>query len=267
VARRVLLSLGGLLVLSACEPQAHSSAAATPTTKPTAVPAGKHPVPAATPGTHAVPLSADSTTTDSTVTTGTVATKPEYYVHKGPHAIALTIDDGPDPRYTPQILALLRHYSITATFCQVGGLIQAHPALVRAVAGEGHLIANHTWTHADLARARPAAVHDEIARTTDVLERVSGRRPTLFRAPYGAWSRATFAECARQGLRPLGWSVDPRDWSRPGVDHITGNILAHTRTGSIILEHDGGGNRTETVAALRIVIPRLLHAGYHFVTP
>ncbi|HEY1004581.1 MAG TPA: polysaccharide deacetylase family protein, partial [Streptosporangiaceae bacterium] len=81
------------------------------------------------------------------------------------------------------------------------------------------------------------------------------------------WSPFVLAQCAERDLVPLGWSVDPRDWSRPGVPAIVANIMGNTRTGSIILEHDGGGNRSQTLAALKIVIPRLLDAGYHFHTP
>src|SRR5580700_4247668 len=110
------------------------------------------------------------------------------------------------------------------------------------------------------AAAGPGAGHraDEPGR---------GRVPDLFRAPYGAWSPFVLAQCARTGMTPLGWSVDPRDWSRPGVPSIVTNIMRNTHTGSIILEHDGGGNRAQTVAALKIVIPRLLAAGYHFRAP
>jgi peptidoglycan/xylan/chitin deacetylase (PgdA/CDA1 family) len=113
----------------------------------------------------------------------------------------------------------------------------------------------------------PAAVADQVSRATGAIHHATGRVPALFRAPYGAWSPAVLRQCAQAGMTPLDWSVDPRDWSRPGVAAIVGNIMRNTRTGSIILEHDGGGNRAQTVAALKIVLPRLLHAGYHFATP
>lgn len=87
----------------------------------------------------------------------------------------------------------------------------------------------------------------------------------LFRAPGGIWSPAVLAECRALGVRPLDWSVDPRDWSQPGVRHIVTTILTKTEPGAIILEHDGGGNRDQTVSALALVLPRLLHAGYTFV--
>jgi peptidoglycan/xylan/chitin deacetylase (PgdA/CDA1 family) len=188
-------------------------------------------------------------------------------VHKGRRAIALTIDDGPDPRFTPKILALLQRHQITATFCQVGQLAQRRPGLVREVADQGHLLVNHTWTHADLTRATATAIHDEIARTSDLLDDIASQRPGFFRAPYGAWSPHVMSQCRAQCLKPLDWSVDPRDWSRPGVETIVHTVVRTTRTGSIILEHDGGGDRSQTVAALRLILPRLLDQGYRFVTP
>jgi peptidoglycan-N-acetylglucosamine deacetylase len=193
--------------------------------------------------------------------------KPDFYVYQGPRAIALTIDDGPSPEWTPQVLDLLRRYGITATFCQVGAQVGRYPSLVRAVAAEGHLIANHTWTHADLARASAATVGSELERTSDAIEKVSGQRPTLYRAPYGSWSNRVLTTCHTMDMRPLDWSVDPRDWARPGIPNIVKNIMANTHPGSIILEHDGGGDRSQTVAALRVALPRLLDAGYQFVTP
>jgi peptidoglycan-N-acetylglucosamine deacetylase len=89
----------------------------------------------------------------------------------------------------------------------------------------------------------------------------------MFRAPYGAWSKQALKYCAAERLTALDWSVDPRDWSRPGVSEIVGTIMRTTKTGSIILEHDGGGDRSQTVAALKIVIPRLLDEGYRFAIP
>jgi peptidoglycan/xylan/chitin deacetylase (PgdA/CDA1 family) len=191
---------------------------------------------------------------------------PMSYIDDGPMAIALTIDDGPSPVYTPQVLRLLEKYRVTATFSMIGIEVGAHPGVAREVAAAGHVIANHTWTHINLAGLRPVAVADQMNRTTDAIHRVTGKVPTLFRAPYGAWSPAVLQQCARTRMTPLDWSVDPRDWSRPGMASIVRNIMRNTRTGSIILEHDGGGNRSETVAALKIVLPRLLAAGYHFRT-
>ena len=193
--------------------------------------------------------------------------QPMYYIHDGPKRVALTIDDGPSPVYTPQILHLLQRYRITAAFSMIGVNVQAHPEVAREVAHAGHMIVNHTWSHPDLALMSPAAVRDEMIRGTDEIHRAIGRLPDMFRAPYGAWSPTVLQYCEQMRVTPLDWSVDPRDWSRPGVAAIVDNIMDNTRTGSIILEHDGGGNRSETVAALKIVLPRLLDKGFRFRTP
>jgi len=193
--------------------------------------------------------------------------QPMYYIHDGRKRIALTIDDGPSPVYTPQILRLLHKYGITAAFSMIGENVTAHPAVAREVAHAGHMIVNHTWTHPDLVYLSAAAIRDEMNRATEAIHKATGRTPGMFRAPYGAWSPTVLELCEELHMTPLDWSVDPRDWSRPGVSAIVGNIMANTRTGSIILEHDGGGNRSETVAALSIVLPRLLREGYRFRTP
>jgi peptidoglycan-N-acetylglucosamine deacetylase len=193
--------------------------------------------------------------------------QPMYYVDDGPKVIALTIDDGPSPQYTPQVLQLLQKYGVTATFSMIGVSVAANRALAREVADAGHQIVNHTWTHANLPTLSPGAMASQLTRAQDMIGAATGRRPAMFRAPYGAWSPAVLARCQQLGLAPLDWSVDPRDWARPGVGAIVANIMRNTRSGSIILEHDGGGNRSETVAALSIVLPRLLEAGYRFRTP
>ncbi len=193
--------------------------------------------------------------------------EPMYYMDGGPKVIALTIDDGPSPVYTPQVLQILERYHVTASFSMIGQSVRYYPAIAREVADAGHTIVNHTWNHANLRLLGPARVRADIGQATDAIHAATGRRPRMFRAPYGAWPRAALEYCAREGLTPLDWSVDPRDWSRPGVQEIVGTIMRTTRTGSIILEHDGGGDRSKTVAALEIVIPRLLDEGYRFQTP
>lgn len=193
--------------------------------------------------------------------------RPLYYVDDASKAIALTIDDGPDPVYTPQVLAVLHNYHVTATFSMIGLHVAAYPQLARAVAEAGHQVANHTWTHADLAGMPSHGVHSELDLASQAIHAATGVHPGLFRAPYGAWSPAVIRLCEHMRMVPLDWSVDPRDWAQPGTRSIIRNIMENTRPGSIILEHDGGGNRSETVAALRVVLPRLLREGYHFVTP
>jgi peptidoglycan/xylan/chitin deacetylase (PgdA/CDA1 family) len=193
--------------------------------------------------------------------------KPIFYVDDGPKVIALTIDDGPSPVYTPQVLQILHKYGVTASFSMIGENAATYPAVARDVAAAGHMIVNHTWNHEDLTRMTPTAVRDEIARATDAIHNATAAPPAMFRAPYGYWSSTVYRCCAQADLPPLDWSVDPRDWARPGVRSIVKTILSTTQTGSIILEHDGGGDRSQTVAALKIWLPRLLDAGYRFTTP
>jgi peptidoglycan-N-acetylglucosamine deacetylase len=193
--------------------------------------------------------------------------QPQYYLDAGPRTIALTIDDGPSSIYTPQVLSLLQKYKVTATFSMIGTAVAADPGLAREVAAAGHKIVNHTWTHANLPALSASQLAVQIDKANDVIQKATGRHLDMFRAPYGAWSTAVLERCQQLKLTPLDWSVDPRDWARPGVSTIVTNIMKNTKTGSIILEHDGGGNRAETVAALTIAIPELLAAGYRFRTP
>jgi peptidoglycan/xylan/chitin deacetylase (PgdA/CDA1 family) len=278
VTRRILLTVGGLTLLAAYAPDIIKPTAG-PTAGPTADPAAN---PSAVPSrarppdarrTAHQPARPHGTSTRAHLTRadrpagGRGSDLPINHISAGPKAIALTIDDGPDPVYTPQVLRLLEKYQVTATFSMIGIEVQAHPGVAREVAAAGHLIANHTWTHLNLSWLPLPAVTDQIDRATAEIHAVTGGLPAFFRAPYGAWSPTVLRQCARSGMTPLAWSVDPRDWSRPGVASIVATIMDNTRTGSIILEHDGGGNRSQTVAALQQVLPRLLAAGYHFRTP
>jgi peptidoglycan-N-acetylglucosamine deacetylase len=200
-------------------------------------------------------------------TEGAAPAGPVFYVDGGPMTIALTVDDGPSPIYTPQILQILERYRVTASFSMVGENVTYYPGVAREVADAGHTIVNHTWDHANLSLLSATRARTEIANATDAIHTAIGQTPTMFRAPYGAWSRTVLEYCASEHLMALDWSVDPRDWATPGVSEIVTNIMRNTRTGSIILEHDGGGDRSETVAALQIAIPRLLDQGFRFTTP
>jgi peptidoglycan/xylan/chitin deacetylase (PgdA/CDA1 family) len=200
-------------------------------------------------------------------TVDTVGGLPMYYVNDGPDVIALTIDDGPSPVYTPQVLSILDKYGITAAFSMVGENVTYYPSIAREVADAGHTIVNHTWNHANLMSMKRSKLPGEVDRATDAIQSATGQRPGMFRAPYGAWSPTLLDYCESEKLAPLDWSVDPKDWARPGVSKIVKAIMGTTKTGSIILEHDGGGDRSQTVAALKIVIPRLIDEGYMFTVP
>lgn len=182
------------------------------------------------------------------------------------NAIMLTIDDGPHPEWTPKYLRLLAKYGVTATFCMIGRQVADNASLVRAVVGEGHHIGNHTFTHPlGMPKLGADRIRTEMEDTTDAIVSASGFRPRQFRSPGGEWGPAIMAEAARQEMLPLGWDVDPRDWSKPGEAKIQAAMLA-ARPHDIILCHDGGGDRSETFAALSVVVPALLARGWTFVT-
>jgi peptidoglycan/xylan/chitin deacetylase (PgdA/CDA1 family) len=198
---------------------------------------------------------------------GKVYSRPQWYVDdQGPMAIALTLDDGPSATYTPQVLEILRQHGIKATFNMIGQQVAGNLSLVREVSAAGHTITNHTWDHADLTRYTYRQVLSQMDRCNDALSNAN-QSPTIFRAPYGNWSKAVFQACAARNLRPVGWSVDPQDWNTAEVDtqQIVHTVLKSTRAHDIILEHDGGGSRRNTVAALKQFIPVLLDRGFNFV--
>ena len=273
LSRRVMFAAAGVTLLGGCGAVTAANAGKTSTSGPlpgTTPSAGPSPTDYASPpetySPSATPTPGASTPTDAATTNGSqVQTKPQYYVEGGSKVIALTLDDGPS-KFTPQILEILQQYKITATFCMIGRQVAANASIVREVASAGHHITNHTWDHADQSKLSLAAVTSELNRTNEALADV-GITPTMYRAPFGSWSPTVFEAAARAGLRPLDWSVDPKDWSMPGVNKIVANIMTHTSTGSIILDHDGGGDRSQTVAAMRIWLPRLLADGYKFTTP
>jgi peptidoglycan-N-acetylglucosamine deacetylase len=189
-----------------------------------------------------------------------VHARPIYEVkdllHHPPHrAIALTVDDGPDPDWTPKVLRLLDKYRMQASFCVVGLQAEAHPRLIRDIAKAGHVLVNHTYTHVQpFNRQTEQRIVAEITRTQRAIERVAKVEPQLFRAPGGSWSPFIFRAIAAYGLLPLDWDIDPDDWARPGTKKIE-RAMFRGRPGDIVLCHDGGGNRSETVRALRKVLP------------
>lgn len=174
--------------------------------------------------------------------------------------VYLTFDDGPDAVYTPQVLAVLHEYEVHATFFEIGRNVTEHPDVTRMVLAAGDKVGNHTWSHADLARLSTV----QIRRQLDRMETALGHRPRCVRAPYGAVNARVGAVLKQRGQLEVLWTVDTRDWSRPGVARIVERVLKHVGPDARILMHDGGGDRSQTVQALRIIIPTLLRRGYAF---
>src|SRR5579859_2324103 len=246
---------------------------ATPSPTPTATPvptATPSPTPTATPVPTATPTSAPAPTVVPTTSfptnPGSAQGRIFYHGNQTLPEIALTFDDGPNPPYTSQILAILRRYSIKATFFDVGHLVQAYPALVKEEVAEGNVVGNHTWAHPYLPALSGPSIAWQLTTTSDAIQQVTGIRPTYFRPPYGAFNASILAYANQLGLSTFIWNVDPRDWSRPGTNAIVARVRAQTGNGSIILMHDGGGDRSQTVAALPTIIEWYQQHGFRFVT-
>jgi peptidoglycan/xylan/chitin deacetylase (PgdA/CDA1 family) len=180
--------------------------------------------------------------------------------------VALTFDDGPDRRNTPQVLQILRASGIKATFCVIGFEARAFPDLIAAIHADGHVLCDHTESHPYLDRIPGPAVEAQLAGPAAYLAQLVGR-PAFMRAPYGALNPNVIAIAHRQGLRVLGWSVDPSDYQRPPAGTIVSRVLSQVHPGAIVLMHDGGGDRSPTIAALPSIIAALRAQGYTFVQP
>ncbi|HET8614815.1 MAG TPA: polysaccharide deacetylase family protein [Actinomycetales bacterium] len=169
----------------------------------------------------------------------------------------LTFDDGPDPTWTPRVLALLRQYGVHATFFELGVQVREHPTLPSLVLADGHRIGNHTYGHKRLTSLDAAQLRSQIR---------GGPHATCLRPPFGAVDARVRRAAAAAGQRIVLWDVDTRDWSKPGTSHIVQSVLKNVHPGATILMHDAGGDRSETIAALRVVLPRLVAEGYTFAT-
>lgn len=180
--------------------------------------------------------------------------------------IALTFDDGPQPSSTPQILAILRRFGIRATFFCIGRQVAAYPTLVRQEQASGNLVEDHTWSHLNLISLPTPLLDQQIQLTAQAISRMTGTPPLFVRPPFGATDARVLARAQRLMLSIVLWNVDPRDWSLPGSGTIVARVLSTTHDGSIILLHDGGGNRAQTIAALPAIITALRARGLRFVT-
>jgi cellulose synthase/poly-beta-1,6-N-acetylglucosamine synthase-like glycosyltransferase/peptidoglycan/xylan/chitin deacetylase (PgdA/CDA1 family) len=231
-------------------------------------------------------FSADSTSTDGTGRTDEVpravqrggpvidATGGQVRTYRVPdHTVVLTFDDGPDPRWTPRVLAELRRQGVAATFFVVGAEAARYPALVRQIHQSGSELGVHTFTHPDLDHAPGWRRDLELSETELTLAGAAGVTSSLLRPPYSstvdavddaAWS--VISGAGRDGYVTVLTQQDSEDWQKPGVDRILANATPPRGQGSIILMHDAGGDRSQTVAAVGRLIPRLRALGYRFET-
>jgi peptidoglycan/xylan/chitin deacetylase (PgdA/CDA1 family) len=183
---------------------------------------------------------------------------------EGP-VLALTFDDGPDPVHTPAVLDVLAARGVPATFFCVGLAATAFPDLLRRIHQEGHAVANHTWSHPYLPDLTRAEIDQQVESTLDAVTRAGVPAPRLFRPPYGGRDRAVVRRLTDLGLTTVLWDVEAADWTGAGPDMIEADVVRGVRPGSVVLLHDGGGDRSATVAALPRILDRLEALGYRFV--
>ncbi|MBM7437766.1 polysaccharide deacetylase family protein [Streptomyces sp. HB132] len=200
---------------------------------------------------------------------GQVAADIAHASDRGARGVNITIDDGPDPVWTPQVLQLLEDSGVKATFCMVGTQAQAHPDLVKKVVAAGHRLCNHTVSHDTTMDTRSEEYQSQqILEAERMITKASGGvRPQYYRAPGGAFTPYSRQLAASRGMRPLGWNVDSKDFEHPGVDTMVATVKSEIANGPTVLFHDAGGDRSQTLAALREVLPWLRQQGYSFGFP
>lgn len=189
------------------------------------------------------------------------------YLTAGPRTrrvVALTFDDGPSS-YTPGFLDVLRRKGVRGTFFMLGQQVGPNAALVRRMLADGHELANHTWSHPNVS-AGGSSASGQITSTANAIQAASGFRPCHFRAPYGAVGPGLISLARTLGFATVQWDVDTNDWQLPGADAVYARVVNNVRPGSIVLMHDGGGPRSQGLAALPRIIDTLKARGYGFVT-
>lgn len=180
--------------------------------------------------------------------------------------VALTYDDGPNPPYTNQLIGILERNQIKATFFVVGNIIEKHRATVRLVLSKGHELGNHSYSHQKMTSENPSFIRSEIEKTDQLLRQLGVKEEIHFRAPYGRKFLVLPYLLAKMNKKNILWNVNPNDYKAPSSEVIENYVLEHVTPGSIILLHDGGGDRSGTVTATESLIKKLGERGYRFKT-
>ncbi len=189
-----------------------------------------------------------------------------YFPNGERKVVALTFDDGPWPGHTEAILDVLKAEGVQATFFMIGRQVYRYPDVVARIRDEGHTLGNHTEDHVILGRATPEEVRRQVTEGQRAIQSVAGVKPGWFRPPGGSMSARVGHEVARFEMQVAMWSVDPQDWRKPPVATMIQRVLTNVKPGAVVLLHDGGGDRTNTVAAVGPIVRELKKRGYTFVT-
>ena len=180
--------------------------------------------------------------------------------------IALTFDDGPHDLYTGQILDILAKYSIKATFFLTGEKVEQNPDIVHRIISDGHEIGNHSYSHKTMRCRSLKWLRNEIERTDELLLQAGADQPIAFRPPYGRTSFRLMSLLKKLQKKMILWDIGPKDFKYSHPYEIVGKVLKKLKPGSIIVLHDGGGDRSVTVEALNILVKDIREMGYKFVT-
>ncbi|PWA11244.1 chitooligosaccharide deacetylase [Pueribacillus theae] len=192
-----------------------------------------------------------------------------YKANTNQKVIALTFDDGPDRRFTPQILDVLNKHHVKGTFFLLGTRVEKYPDVAKRIQNEGHVIGNHTYWHPELTKTSVKNMKWEVKKNEEAIQSITNFKTQLFRAPYGALDDDLVDELSKMGYRGVGWSIDTEDWKSLSSKEIKQNILNDIHPGAIILMHSAGHwtqDLSGTAEALDEVIPYLRKKGYEFVT-
>jgi peptidoglycan-N-acetylglucosamine deacetylase len=181
--------------------------------------------------------------------------------------VAITFDDGPNPVYTPQVLEIFSEAKGKATFFMIGEQMRNHPEVVKQVAAGGHQVGNHTYTHPKLSQLNTAECLEELEQTEKVIEELTGRKPVIFRPPYLDYNQDTVSLLQKKRYPMIGaLNLEAQDWEQPGVEHILEKSRNAVKNGSILIFHDGFGDRSQTIEAVRMLVSELTSQGYQLVT-
>jgi len=182
-------------------------------------------------------------------------------------AVAITFDDGPNPIYTPQVLEIFANVEGKATFFMIGEQMEKNPEVVKEVAEQGHEIGNHTFSHPKLSELTPADCLAEMERNEQIIRELTGQSPVVFRPPYLDYNHDTISIVESKGYSMIGaLNLEAQDWEQPGVEHILSASRKSVRNGSILIFHDGYGDRSQTIQAVKKLVSELKSQGYQLLT-
>jgi polysaccharide deacetylase family sporulation protein PdaB len=191
-----------------------------------------------------------------------------WYVPTDKKFIALTFDDGPDPVFTPKVVDILDKYDVKGTFFVIGKSVEEYPETAKLIVERGHEIGNHTYSHTNLGHIEKDLIQEEVDKAQEAILSATDTQPCLFRPPHGTYNDTVVDIVRDMGYRVVlwSWTQDTIDWCNPGTNYIINKVLNNAHSGDIIIFHDAGGDRSQTVMALEPIILELQKRNFQMVT-